>query len=100
MISFVEILEARANTPELVHGLAVSRLLETLGDRSLTIVGDTASAWEELKVRGYLPALGLLAFFEARDGTGGEEGLTCTDRPPWSWIEAAMEDAWRREQGK
>ena len=165
MTTFLEILEARDRNPASVHHLAVSRVLETAGDRSLTIVPDDGPVHEELKRRGYGGPFGLRVAFETGDGKGGEEACACLrgltlrqagklgkalgramiysgpetacevcvlplggglerfgerategvsraykaargfakvrfDCPPWAWIQAVMEDLWRRSRAR
>ena len=75
MTTFSEILEARDRNPAAVHHLAVRRLLETVGDRSLTIVPDDGPVHEELKRRGYGGPFGLRVAFKTADGKSGEEGV-------------------------
>ena len=77
MTTFHEILQARDRNPESVHELAVRRVLETAGDRSLTIVPDDVPVHEELKRRGYGRSIGMWIAFKYEGGKGGEEGCAC-----------------------
>jgi hypothetical protein len=77
MKAFLEILEARDTNPARVHALSVRRVLETVCEKSLTMVPDEELVHEALMRSGVGRQVDLTVSFESGNGKVNKECCAC-----------------------